>query len=183
MFALVALVVVSCAGGPSGTTPRDGTIIYCSPVAEVGVAGRTIQPITQIFTTGSEEIAEDSALQTHSGVIEGAGDTRADSERNSQRVAQMIFERHARNPTMILSPERFTELWSRLSEAGLFKLDELPDQEPPDDAPYFLIRVAGQRTIYRRPEVRALQPDDPGVLDLNYWRQAKITFFNFLNEQ
>ena len=95
----------------------------------------------------------------------------------------MIFELHARKPTMVLSPEKFAELWSRLGEAGLFKLSEYPGPEPPTEEPYFLVRTGVQRTIYRRPEVRVLQPDDPGVQDLDYWRQAKITFFNFLNEQ
>ena len=140
-----------------------------------------LEPVTQIVTTGDKELAEDIAVESRSGVVEGLGDTRSSSDADSLKLAEKIFERSRRSPTRVLTQEKFGELWSLLEEAGIFDLPPSRSSEPPKDRPYFILESQGRRTIVGRPQVAAPSPDDPGVRLLDRWNSSKLVFFNFLN--
>jgi hypothetical protein len=138
--------------------------------------------MTQVFTTADRELAEESSVQTYSGVIEGAGDTRASSRATSRRIIREILMRSGGKSTHVLTSEKFGELWSLLREAGLFKLPAQPAETRPSSRSYFLVETEDAKVLYVRPTVTSLEPDDPGVELMEYWRGAKFVLVRFLNE-
>lgn len=182
ILALFGLLLVSCQS-VGGGAPREGMILYHEPVPPTGLMRKgRLQPMSWVFVTGDREMAQSGAIETRTGVIERAGDAGESPEQDSLRIARMLFERSAKGSTLVLSPERFAELWGRLDEVGLFKLPTQAGSDPPRDEPYFLVEEGGRTRIFARPSIASQRPDDPGIALVRYWQQAKLVFFGFLNE-
>ena len=105
----------------------------------------------------------------------------ASSDGESATPPLSRHRRASHSTTRRLSPEKFNELWSRLDAAGLLKLPLYRGKGGPENGPYFLLRSGKDQWIFPLPTVQSPRPDDPGVEHLEHWRNAKIEFFNFLN--
>jgi hypothetical protein len=182
---VLALCLSSCGGpGKGGPPPKDGLIIYQEPRGQSGLMRKgELHPMRWVFVTGEKEIAQEAALETRTGVIEGAGGTASSPEAESLRIARLILAESGKGSTMVLSRERFGELWGRLDAAGLFELSPHLGQTPPPDEPYFLLEDGSAKRIFARPSVTVVREDDPGIAHVRRWQQAKIVFFDFLNER
>lgn len=175
---LLPILIVAC-----GTVPREGLIIYHEPPPTITLTQRgNLHGMTQIFATAERELAEENSIQTHSGVIEGAGDTRDSMQGANARIIRKIFQRTGKKSTRVISPEKFAQLWTGLRDAGLFKLPAQSAEAPPRSKQYFLIDAAGSKELYVRPSVATPAPEDPGVELMEYWRGAKFVLLRFLNE-
>ena len=163
----------------------EGTIIFHDPAKQAGFAKRkNLMPITQIVTTSEKDPAEEDTYQSYAGIIKGAGPTRTSSEKQERILAQRIFEVSRPSDTRRLTPQKFSELWARLDAAGLFKLPSYHGREIPETKPYFLLKSGKSQWVFELPTIQSPpRADDPGVKQLEYWRNAKIELFNFLNYQ
>jgi hypothetical protein len=162
--------------------PSEGTILYSEPVPPTGMARKDLRPISQAVTTGDDELAEDDSVQTLSGVV-GLPDQRGSPDgRESASLVRRLFGSARLTNVRVLSREKFAALWGRLRDAGLFDLPRYRGKEAPRDEPYFMIQTGLEKLFYQRPALAAHDPDDPSVEWIVKWRQAKIEFFNFLNE-
>ena len=174
-----ALLAISCS---SRGQISEGSIIFHDPADQAGFAKKkNLKPITQTVTTTDKEPGEEGGYESVAGIIKGAGDTRTASEGEERSLAQRIFEVSRSSTTRRLSLEKFNELWSRLDAAGLLKLPLYRGKGVPENGPYFLLKSGKDQWIFPLPTVQSPRPDDPGVEHLEHWRNAKIEFFNFLN--
>ena len=178
---------VSCGstGGEShepAEAPSEGTIFYSEPVPPTGIARKDLRPISQAVTTGDDELAEDDSFQTISGVVGLPDHKGSPHETGSSSLALRLLRSARPTNVRVLSRVKFAELWARLRDAGLFDLPRYRGKEAPRDEPYFMIQTGLEKRFYQRPALAAHDPDDPSVGWIVKWRQAKIEFFNFLNE-
>jgi hypothetical protein len=83
----------------------------------------------------------------------------------------------------VLSPARFSELWARLEDTGLFELPPYRGADPPARTEHVVVQSGKTRRIYTRPAIAdPPQPDDPGVAHLKSWVAAELVILGFLNE-
>ena len=154
----------------SRTAPDEGLILYREFVAQGDDTNGHTRPITHIFTTAADEIAEDRPFQVRKGTIGHNA-----SEREIQRAMERILRSRRTSSTRVLPTKRFQDLWSRIESTGILQLPLYRAAEVPQEGPYFLLESGGQRWVIQRPSSRT------GAM-AQTWDQAKLQLFAFMNE-
>ncbi|MGQ9592606.1 MAG: hypothetical protein ACUVYA_20190 [Planctomycetota bacterium] len=176
---LGAALVSSCAssGSPFASPPGEGVIAYHEP-------GRKGTLRSWIFASGRGEFVDEALAEARAGAIAGAGDTRFSSDEETAEIVKKVFGALPSTSTMVLSPERFADLWTRLEGAGLFALSTGEDRDPPEGRPYFLVKSGDFRRVFERPPLDPRFKGDPRYeADARRWYLSKKAFVDFLNEQ
>ncbi|MBI4600825.1 MAG: hypothetical protein HY721_02585 [Planctomycetes bacterium] len=171
-----------------------GTILYHEPQPQQGLTNRKTAPITQVFTTTrAQDLVEETPYQAFSGTVGGVEGGRDVDPRQWQNAVQRLFARSRAGSTRVLPPERFRDLWRRLSDEGIFELPRHRGKARPEEEPYFLLQARGlafREWVFVRPSVELRPrgdkpggPGDPGVAEVKVWNQVKYAFFDFVNER
>jgi len=154
--------------------PGEGLILYRELVAQRGPArgdtNRRARPVTHVFTTAADELAEDRAFQVRKGTI-----GRNASEKEIERAIKRMLTTRRAESTRVLPSEKFQDLWSRLESTGILELPLYRAARVPEEGSYFLFESGSERWVIQRPSTRT------GAM-AQTWDQAKLQFFAFMNE-
>ena len=109
-------------------------------------------------------------MRVDAGTIEGDAPEKRPTEKD---VSREILKRARQRSANVVSPERFSFLWSQLEEAKVFKLPRHRGGIPPEDKPSISLTTQGRTWILVPP------PSDSEDFKALYesWKQAKLLIF------